>query len=54
MEGCFACNIETVGLTYAYGREDFHGPTIRERQREQEAICERDGVKAEPVGERWV
>jgi len=54
MEGCFACKIETVGLTYAYGREDFHGPTIRERQREQEAICERDGVKAEPVGERWV
>jgi hypothetical protein len=54
VDGCFACKVDTIGLTYRYGREEFHGPTIRERQREQEAVCERDGVKAEPVGERWV
>jgi hypothetical protein len=54
VKGCFACKVDTIGLTYKYGREEFHGPTIRERQREQEAVCERDGVKAEPVGERWV
>lgn len=54
VDGCFACKVSTIGLTYKYGREEFHGPTIRERQREQEAVCERDGVKAEPVGERWV
>ena len=54
VDGCFACKVDTIGLTYRYGREEFHGPTIRERQREQEEVCARDGVKAEPVGERWV
>lgn len=30
---CFACHVRTVRLGYTYGKEDFHGPTVRERQR---------------------
>jgi hypothetical protein len=51
---CFACKVGSISLGFTWGREDFHGPTIRERQREQERVCAEEGVKAEPVGTRWV
>jgi hypothetical protein len=30
---CFGCHCKTVRLGYVDGKENFHGPTIRERQR---------------------
>ena len=41
-------------LSGRYGKEDFHGPTVVERQREQMRQAESAGIKAEPVGTRWV
>lgn len=51
---CFGCHVKTINLGFAHGKEDFHGPTIRERQRQQEAQAQAAGIKAEPVGNRWV
>jgi len=51
---CFKCHISSVRLGFSHGKEDFHGPTIRERQRQQEAQASAAGIKAEPVGTRWV
>lgn len=45
---------DTAKLQFSYGRDQFHGPTLKERQEKQLAECARDGVKAEPVGTRWV
>ena len=33
---CFACHVKTVRLGFVEGKDKFHGPTIRERQREIE------------------
>lgn len=41
-------------LQFTYGREDFHGPTIGERFKQQIKDCEADGKGYEPVGQRWV
>jgi hypothetical protein len=30
---CFACHVKTVRLGFVEGKDKFHGPTIRERQR---------------------
>jgi len=30
---CFKCHVKTVRLGFVNGKEDFHGPTVRERQR---------------------
>jgi hypothetical protein len=30
---CFGCHVKTVRLGFVNGQEEFHGPTIRERQR---------------------
>lgn len=51
---CFKCHVGTIRLGFAHGKEDFHGPTIAERQREQERQAAQAGIKAERVGERWV
>lgn len=51
---CFACKVSTVRLTYTYGREDFHGPTLGERIEQQWKDVKEGGVDAEPVGPRWV
>ena len=51
---CFKCHISTVNLGFTYGKEDFHGPTIKERQDKQVADAKINGIKAEPVGSRWV
>lgn len=51
---CFKCHIKTVRLGFTHGQEDFHGPTVRERQQEQVRKAEADGRKIEPIGNRWV
>lgn len=51
---CFKCHIKGIKWGYTYGKEDFHGPTVVERQREQVRQAEAAGIKAELVGTRWV
>jgi hypothetical protein len=51
---CFACHIKSVRLGFTHGKEDFHGPTVRERQVMQEKQAASAGIKAEPIGTRWV
>ena len=51
---CFKCHIRSINLGFTYGKEDFNGPTVRERAKEQERLAAEAGIKAEPVGSRWV
>ena len=51
---CFKCHIKTIRLGFTYGQEDFHGPTVRERQEKTVADAKINGYNAEPVGSRWV
>jgi hypothetical protein len=51
---CFKCHIRSINLGFTYGKDDFHGPTIGERAREQERQAAEAGIKAEPVGSRWI
>lgn len=51
---CFKCHVRTIRLGFSQGKEEFHGPTIAERQRLQEKQAADAGIKAERVGERWV
>jgi len=51
---CFRCHIRTIDIGFTYGKSDFHGPTIGERQRKQVEEASAAGIKAEPVGTRWV
>jgi len=48
-EVCFSCHVKTVRLGFTYGKDDFHGPTVRERQHKQVADAAANGVIAEPV-----
>lgn len=51
---CFACHIKGVRIGFTHGKEDFHGPTIAERQRKTVSDAAINGINAEPVGSRWV
>lgn len=51
---CFKCHVGSIRLGFSHGKEDFHGPTIKERQDHQVAQAKAAGVNAEPVGNRWV
>jgi hypothetical protein len=51
---CFGCHVRTIRLGFTYGKEDFHGPTIRERQEKTVADAKINGYNPEPVGTRWV
>ncbi len=51
---CFACHIKSVRLGFTYGKENFHGDTIAERQRKTVEDAKINGYNAEPVGTRWV
>jgi hypothetical protein len=46
---CFKCHVKTIRLGFTYGQEDFHGPTIGERQRKTVEDARINGVNAEPV-----
>jgi hypothetical protein len=51
---CFRCHVRSVNLGFTYGKEDFHGPTIRERQEKTVSDAKINGYNPEPVGTRWV
>jgi hypothetical protein len=58
---CFACKMAYKRrghgqvITYAHGRDDFHGPTVRERQaRDLKFYRDQGMTHVEPVGSRWV
>ena len=51
---CFKCHISTVHVGFSHGKEDFHGPTIKQRQEQQLAQAKAAGINAEPVGTRWI
>lgn len=48
-EVCFKCHVKTIRLGFTHGQEDFHGPTIRERQRQTVEQAAINGYNAEPV-----
>ena len=48
-EVCFKCHVKTIRLGFTHGQEDFHGPTIRERQRKTVEDAKINGYNAEPV-----
>lgn len=49
---CFKCHVKTVQLKFTYGKETFHGPTIREQQREMEESPRFKAGEIEKVPER--
>lgn len=51
---CFRCHIKSIRLGFTYGKEDFHGPTVRERQEQAVRDAKEAGVDITPVGSRWV
>lgn len=51
---CFGCHIKTIYVGFSAGKEDFHGPTIKERQDKTVSDAKINGYNAEPVGQRWV
>lgn len=51
---CFRCHIRTIRIGFTHGKDDFHGPTIKERQDLQVNQAAANGITAEPVGTRWV
>lgn len=51
---CFKCHVKNIRLGFTHGKEDFHGPTVRERQQQQVREAAAAGVNAEPVGTRWI
>jgi hypothetical protein len=44
----------TVSLGFTWGKADFHGPTLKERQEKQIAEAKEAGLDPSPVGARWV
>ena len=46
---CFRCHIQTVNIGFRYGKENFHGPTIKERQNKIVADAKAAGVNAVPA-----
>ena len=49
---CFKCHVKDVRLGFTYGQEAFHGPTIREQQREMENSPRFKAGEIEPVPAR--
>lgn len=48
---CFGCHVRGISLGFRYGKENFHGPTIRERQAKIVADAKINGVNAVPASE---
>jgi hypothetical protein len=46
---CFGCHIKSVRLGFTYGKDNFHGDTIAEKQRKIVSDAAINGVQAEPV-----
>lgn len=50
---CFKCHVRGINLGFTHGKSDFHGPTVRERQRQHEAEMTAKGIDFAPAT-RWV
>lgn len=48
---CFKCHIQSINLGFTYGKDNFHGDTIGERQRQIVANAKAKGVDAVPASE---
>jgi len=46
---CFGCHVKSVNLGFTYDRDNFHGPTLRERERDILGNAEANGVVPERV-----
>ena len=46
---CFGCHIKSIRLGFTYGKDNFHGDTIAEKQRKIVSDAAINGVQAEPV-----
>ena len=46
---CFGCHIKSVRLGFTYGKDNFQGDTIAEKQRKIVSDAAINGVQAEPV-----
>jgi hypothetical protein len=46
---CFGCHVKSVDLGFRYGKENFHGPTIRERQQHIVSDAAAKGIHAVPA-----
>jgi len=51
---CFKCHVQGIRLGFTYGKDDWHGDTIKQRQELQVAQAKSAGIDAQPVGSRWV
>lgn len=51
---CFKCHVNNINLGFTYGKKDFHGDTVKQRQERQVSEAAAAGRKIEPVGTRWV
>ena len=51
---CFSCHLKGIRIGFTHGKSEFSGPTIRERQEKTVSDAAAKGIKAEPVGSRWV
>jgi hypothetical protein len=55
VDGCFGCKALSVSVGFHFipgGKEEFHGPTIVERQKNELKMAEMHGNKIEPVHTR--
>lgn len=48
---CFRCHVRTISLGFRYGKENFHGPTIKEKQDKIKSDALKNGVNAVPASE---
>lgn len=46
---CFRCHLRTINLGFTYGKENFHGPTIKERQNKIVSDAAAKGITAVPA-----
>jgi predicted nucleic acid-binding Zn-ribbon protein len=51
---CFRCHVRGIRLGFTYGKADFHGDTVRERQKAHESEMKAKGIDFAPVGRTWV
>lgn len=51
---CYKHHLKSMRLGFTWGKEQFHGPTIREQQAKQVADAAEAGREIRPVGQRWV
>lgn len=51
---CFKCHVQGIRLGFTYGKEDFHGPTVRERAQKQINDAKANGLEPAYIGRQWV